>query len=380
MRRLVILALVLAWGTAGRAAAQTEVAFSGQEMIPGPWKFDNFPYFTVTPNEGFMLIGRAQYGRAADYLDRISMDSRFALEGGASPGGSRFAALMVDLPRIARGWRLAADFRLERNNRFGAFARDPGGDLALSPGDDHVRARRTRSSARVEVTRRLVGPLAIAASGSLSATDWLRLPPETGTMPAPLREENDAVGRVGLVLDLRDREFEPQKGALIEGGVYAGSFGEGYTGGYALASGFVTPRFGTVLAARIGGRSVGPDASLDARYQVPAWERPLLVLGGPQSNRGLPPGRLAGRGVLFASLEVRQVVVDGGDFAGVYLLGFVDAGRTFEDEEFRITADALEVSGGLGVALRILRANIFNLTAAKGPDGMQWMVGSGWAF
>ena len=75
---------------AGALQAQVEVAFEPQEMIPGPWKFDNFPYFTVTPNDGFMLIGRAQYGQAADFLDRVSMARRFAIEGGASPSGSRY--------------------------------------------------------------------------------------------------------------------------------------------------------------------------------------------------------------------------------------------------------------------------------------------------
>lgn len=391
MRRTLLagtVALMLGWGT---LQAQVEVAFDRQEMIPGPWKFDNFPYFTVTPNDGFMLIGRAQYGQAADFLDRVSMARRFAIEGGAAPSGSRFAALMVDMPRLAKGWRVAADFRLERNNRFGAF-RHIGLSPSIqqwsqSPEDDYSRVRRTKTSARLEVTRTVVGPLAVTASAALSEVTWSRFTgPATvvdviSNEPIPeLPGQADAVGRVGLVLDLRDREFEPQKGVLLEGGVYAGSFGEGYDGGYAIGSGFINPRFGTVIAARLGGRSVGAESPLDARYTIPAWENPLIALGGPETHRALDIGRYAGQGVLFGSLELRQVVVDGGDMLGIYGLAFLDAGRTFELEDFRITTEGLKVGGGIGVAIRVLRANVFNITAARGPDGTKVMVGSGWMF
>jgi len=394
VRRLAVLALALAWAAAGTAAAQTEVAFSGQEMIPGPWKFDNFPYFTVTPNDGFMLIGRAQYGRAADYLDRISMDSRFALEAGASPSGSRFGAVMVDLPRVAKGWRVAADLRLERNNRFGFYGLGAATtETEATPAEPFGnRVRRTRAAARVEVTRTLRGPLAVALAGGTGSVTWRGLPGPTAFEDAygNRLEEDDTWGRLALVLDLRDTEFEPRRGVLLEGGVFSGSGGDGYTGGYAVASGFVQPAFGTVVAVRIGGRGMSSEAPLSARFGIPAWERELPVLGGPGSHRALAIGRFAGHSALFGSLEVRQVVIDGGDFAGIYLIGFLDAGRVFESadgvngpatrETFRLTTDDLAVGGGLGVAIRILRANIFNLSAATGPDGMKWMVGSGWAF
>lgn len=380
MRRVVLAGLASLALAAGTLQAQVEVAFEPQEMIPGPWKFDNFPYFTVTPNDGFMFIGRAQYGQAADFLDRVSMARRFAIEGGAAPSGSRFVALMVDMPRLAKGWRLGADFRLERNNRFGATRHINAPFLDLSPPTGFFyRVRRVRASARVEVTRTIVGPLAVSASGSLSEVDWSRLPGILETQKYE-KSENDVVGRLAVVLDLRDREFEPQRGVLLEGGVYAGSFGDGYNGGYAIGSGYINPRFGTVLAARVGGRSVGAESPMDARYTIPAWENPLIALGGPETHRALDIGRYAGQGVLFGSLEIRQVMIDGGDMLGIYGLAFVDAGRSFEREEFRITTEGLKVGGGLGVAIRILRANVFNITAARGPDGTKVMVGSGWMF
>lgn len=398
MRRLFLL---MAWGIlapAGAARAQTEIEFQEPEMVAGPWKFDNFPYFTVTPNDGFMLIGRAQYGQAADFLDRVSMARRIAFEGGLSPSGSRFASLRFDAPRLAPGWRVASELRIERANRFGVYGL--GNDTyETEPTEERPypnRARRHRALARVEVTRALAGPLAVAVAGGTGRTTWTALPPDEGQFG-----EDDTWGRVALVVDTRDNEYQPTRGVLLEGGLFRGSHGGGYTGGYAVASGFIQPQFGTVLAARVGGRNLSEAAPLTALFEIPAWERDISVLGGPASHRASAIGRYAGRGVLFGSLEVRQVILDGGDFGGVYWLGFLDVGRVFkgdpdmfgaaaalqeaaliitDPESFRLTTEGLKVGGGVGLAFRILRANILSLTAALGPDGTKMMVGSGWSF
>jgi outer membrane protein assembly factor BamA len=195
---------------------------------------------------------------------------------------------------------------------------------------------------------------------------------------------------VAVVLDARDNAFEPNRGVLVEGGVFTGTGGDGYAGGYAIASGFANPAFGTVLAARLGGRSMSSDAPLTARFGIPAWEREVPMLGGPGSHRSLAVGRFAGHSALFGSLELRQVIIDAGDMAGVYGLLFLDAGRVFEGdagvdapssrESFRLTTEDLKVGGGVGVAIRLLRANIFSTSVATGPDGVKVMVGSGWMF
>lgn len=382
---------------AAPVAAQQEVPFGTQEMVAGPWKFDNFPYFTVTPNDGFMFIGRAQYGQAADYLDRISMARRFAIEGGLSPSGSRFVALMVDLPRLAPGWRLAADLRMERANRFGFHGLGNETEEVDGAADEPYgdRVRRTRAAARVEVTRTIAGRLAVAVAGGTGTTRWDALPGNShfadfASLSTGSLDEDDTWGRLALVFDTRDKEFEPTRGVLAEGGVFTGSGGDGYSGGYAIASGFINPRFGTVLAARLGGRSMSSGAPLTARFGIPAWEREVPTLGGPGSHRALAIGRFAGHSVLFGALELRQVILDGGDMVGVYGLAFLDAGRVFESdgvldapqdrESFRLTTEGLKIGGGVGVAIRLLRANIFNTTVATGPDGVKVMVGSGWMF
>lgn len=397
MRRLHLLVALAALTTAGELRAQVEIEFQEPVMMAGPWKFDNFPYFTVTPNDGFMLIGRAQYGRAADFLDRVSMAKRLAFEGGISPSGSRFASLRFDAPRLAPGWRVASELRIERANRMGFYGLGNDRD-EIAPDEDSPyvnRVRRNRALARVEVTRELTGPLSLAVAGSTGRTTWTALEGHSwfsdyaGQFGGRF-DEDDTWGRVALVVDLRDNEYEPKQGALIEGGVFTGSGGDGYTGWYALLSGYAQPAFGTVLAARLGGRSMSSEAPLTARYEIQAWEREVSVLGGPGSHRALAIGRFAGHSVLFGSLELRQQIVDAGDWGGVYGLAFVDAGRVFEydlimdaplpRQDFRLTTDGLKVGGGIGVGLRILRANVLSITAAKGPDGTKVMVGSGWGF
>lgn len=382
MARRVLLGLLLVAAPATTLRAQVEVEFTGPELIAGPWKFDNFPYFTVTPNDGFMLIARAQYGQAADFLDRVSMARRIAVEAGASPSGSRFVALMVDAARLAPGWRLASEFRLERANRMGYYGLGPDAEETDAAARLRYRVRRERLQARVELTRTITGPLHVALAGGTGSTDWHRVPGATlfaEDVGAAL-EENDTWGRVALVLDLRDNEYLPTRGLLVEGGVHTGSFGEGYTGGYGIVSGFVAPAFGTTLAARVGARSMDAAAPLAARYTLPTWERDLQLLGGPGSHRAYPIGRFAGRGALFGSLELRQLIVDGGDFGGIYGLAFLDVGRVFEEEDLTLTTEGLKVGGGLGLGLKILRANVLSITAARGPEGTRVMVGSGWAF
>jgi hypothetical protein len=94
----------------------------------------------------------------------------------------------------------------------------------------------------------------------------------------------------------------------------------------------------------------------------------------------LDTGRLAGKGVLFANLEVRHDLLPFGDLGAVTLIAFADAGRVFEGESFRLTTDDMKVGGGGGLGLRILRSTIITLNFAGGPDGFNFSVGSGWMF
>lgn len=104
------------------------------------------------------------------------------------------------------------------------------------------------------------------------------------------------------------------------------------------------------------------------------------MLGGQYSHRGLDYGRLTGRGTLFGNLEVRHDLLPFGDLGAVTLIAFLDAGRVFEGEDFRLTTNDLKVGGGGGIGLRILRSSIFTFNFGTGPDGFNFSVGSGWMF
>ena len=199
-------------------------------------------------------------------------------------------------------------------------------------------------------------------------------------VPSGELEQDDVSGRLALVYDTRDNEFDTHQGLLLEAGTQVGSGGDGYTRTYAMLRGYLTVREGTVLAARLTGSGMGGTPTLNARFTLPGWEHSLRALGGEQSHRSLDTGRLAGKGTLFLNLEAHHDLLNLGDLGAVTLLAFLDAGRVFEEESFRLTTKDMKVGGGGGVALRILRSTIFTFNFAGGPDGFNYSVGSGWMF
>jgi outer membrane protein assembly factor BamA len=306
---------------------------------------------------------------------------------GITPRGSRHAYVEFRAPQLLEGWRLDTKAAAVREARLGYFGL--GNDTEYN--DDDVteaqpflyRVRRTRYRVNAEITRELGrGPLQLAIRGDLENARFTSLPRPslfTADHGDELRE-TDVSGRVALVYDTRDNEYNTHQGLLLEAGAQVGSGGDGYTRLYGILRGYLMLREGTVVAARVAASGMGGSPTLDARYSIPGWEKEIQVLGGQYSHRALDAGRLAGRHVLFGNLEVRHDVLAFGDLGAITLLGFVDAGRVFEEESFKLTADDLRVGGGGGIALRILRSTIFTFNFAGGPDGFNYSVGSGWMF
>jgi outer membrane protein assembly factor BamA len=77
---------------------------------------------------------------------------------------------------------------------------------------------------------------------------------------------------------------------------------------------------------------------------------------------------------------VRHDVLPFGDLGAVSVVAFLDAGRVFEQESFRLTTEDMKVGAGGGIALRILRSTIFTFNFAGGPDGFKFSIGNGWMF
>ncbi len=398
MRRLPLLLLL----AAGPLAAQN----------PVPWRAGYFPYLFGDPNTGLMLVGHYQLARQADYDARVPFDGIFSAEAGASLYGSWFVTARLRAPLVVRGWRLAGDLGAVREDKFGYYGRGPdGANENFDPGAepaDFFRAHRTRYLARAEATRRLRGPVSLAVGVGVEHFRFARVTgqslfsddyfdqPLTGT---------DATGRLSAVVDTRDNEFLPTRGLLLEAGGYGGTgrseerniippppqqgavayvasyTGSGYAAGYLHLRGYVSPRPGTVVAARIGYRSVGRNAPLEARYGFAGWEGDIPVVGGAESDRSFVRGRLFGRNVGLGSVEVRHNLLDVGDYGGITLIAFSDAARAWDSDAVGPTLrKRWKVGGGGGVAVRVLRSALVTMNFAGGPDGFTFSMGNGRSF
>lgn len=368
---------------------------------PLPWRTSYFPYFTVSPNDGLMGIARVLLFRQAEYGERVALRDAVAIEGGYSTKDAWMLRGRADFPKLADGWRLAASVETGKQPRFGPL---------------EMPVARTRTNGWVDVTRQLRGRLGLAVRG---AVDRQRVaggydlfsryprttleavecaPPKLCILPESYRvTQTDVNGRAALVLDLRDREFETRSGALIEAGLFTGIGGgdQRYTGGYAAARGWFTPRRGTLLTTRLALQAVSKTDAIGILQEMPTWESPITTFGGPNSHRGLGIGEVAGRGRLLAGAEIRHDLLNVGDFGAITAVAFVDGGRVFRDlwslvdpqsgvplpsGKLELTLTDWTVGAGGGIAIRVLRSAQLVITAARGAGVTRWYVSSGWSW
>jgi outer membrane protein assembly factor BamA len=366
----------------GRLVAQ---AAEEPEKKP-PWRTSYFPYVTGMANDGPELAFRVRYWQPAEYEDRVTTRAALTGDAGFTFRGGRHVKLQYKAPRIWNGWRLNTFAGAIREVRFGFFGLGndaPFNKNLVTKANPYIyRVRRTRYRGLFEVTKQLQGPLQVAILGDIERARFTSLPAASlfKTDFGPELKQTDASGRVAVVYDTRDNEYNTHKGLLLEAGGQVASGGDGYTRLYTVLRGYLPVREGTVVAARIAASGTGGTPSLDARYTIPAWENWIPVLGGPYSQRSLDTGRLAGKHVILGNLEVRHDLLAFGDLGAITLLAFTDAGRVFEQENFKLTTKGLKWGGGGGIALRILRSSILTFNFAGGPDGFNFSFGQGWMF
>jgi outer membrane protein assembly factor BamA len=351
-----------------------------------PWRTSYFPYISGLANDGPVISARIRYWQPAPYEARTTYTAALDGAAGVSFRGTRYAAVRFRAPGLWNDWRLDASLVAERLARFGYFGLGNDTEYDKDRIDEAspfiFRVRRIRYEGRVELTRRIRGPLHVALRTDVGQARFT-------TLPGPSNfeddfgdglEQDDVSGRLALIYDTRDTEFNTLRGVFAEAGAQVGSGGDGYTRLYGVVRGYVPVREGTVVAARLVGSGMGGTPTLYARYDLPTWNDQVPVLGGEYSHRSFDTGRFAGKGLLFGNLEVRHDLLPFGDLGAITLVAFLDAGRVFEEESFRLTTDDLHVGGGGGVALRILRSTIFTFNFAGGPDGFNFSVGNGWMF
>ncbi len=355
------------------------------------WRANYFPYPGSAPNDFPMLGLWYSYRQQADYYSPSAASGELTADAGIAVHGSWRAGLSFRAPQLWPNWRLVAIAGITQDHRFGYYGlgNDAEYDKAIErDSSQFYRMQRTRYGGMVEATRELVPHLRMALAGS---AEYSRFQSLSGA--SLFRQDfggaevaqSEAAARITLLYDSRDREFNPSKGLFIEASALAAAGLSASTAGYGrytvMARGYVSVREGTVLSARIGGSGTSGNPSFGARYEIPSWEsQPVSALGGVRTNRSLVEGRYGGRDVLLASGEIRHDLINAGDFGAITLIAFVDAGRVFEDEKFKLTTDGMKVGGGGGVALRFLRLSTFTFNFAGGPDGFNFTAGTGWSF
>lgn len=351
-----------------------------------PWRLSYFPYISGLANDGPVISARARYWQPAVYEARTTYTAALDAATGTSFRGTRYAGVRFRAPGLWKDWRLDGSLVAERLARFGYFGlgndTEYEKDLVTEATPFLFRVRRIRYEGRLEVTRRIRGPLHAAVRADLASARFT-------TLPGPSRftadfgdglEQDEVSGRLALVLDTRDTEFNTMRGVFVEAGAQVGDADQSYSRLYGVIAGYYPIREGTVVAARLVGSGMGGTPTLYARSNVPSWNDQVPVLGGEHSHRSFDTGRFLGEGTLFGNLEVRHDVLPFGDLGALTVVAFVDAGRVFEGESFRLTTNDLHVGGGGGVALRLLRSTIFVFNFAGGPDGFNFSLSNGWMF
>ncbi len=372
-------------GPVALTAQQTTAAAAPRNDLP--WKDSYFPYINGAPNDFPMFYGHFSYFKRADYEARSIFAANLSIDGGVGFHGSRALIATFNAPLLWPHWRLAARAGTYRQGRLGYYGLGNSTKIDKAIQDtasDYYRVHRTRYWVQAEVSREIVPRLFLAVNGGY-------LPSHFTTVSGPSLfqtefgndvTDTDLRGGVRLVYDGRNNDYDPRSGFCVEVGAMAGSGGDGYQryGGLLGAWLPIPITEGTVLAGWLGGSNITGSPPLNARFEVPIWETEIPVLGGAQSNRGLPSQRFVGRGVLAARLEARQDIINAGDFGALIVFLFADAGRVFESEPFKITTEDMKLGGGGGLAIRLLRSTIITFNFAGGPEGFQFTAGANWPF
>jgi hypothetical protein len=349
------------------------------------WLLSYFPYVGGGAGGGPVAIGRVRYFQPAPWQDRVTYRADVVGEIGIGLHGSHLARISASAPLLAPGWRATADIQAIRNTRanFYGIGNNTDRDEARLDADEFAyQTHHTSYTGSAEISRRIHGPLWLAAGGGATHDRFYALSPgsEFALAFGDRATDTDVHGKLELVLDTRDNEWDPMRGIVAEAGLQQGSGGDGYTRLFGMVRGYYDLSDATVLAARVAASDIHGSPPLSALLSVPAWESPVKVYGGSHTNRGLDGNRLLGTGVLMGSAEVRQYLMTFKNAVTIGAVGFVDAGRVFQGERLRLTTKDLSVSGGGGLVLRLLRGNTAIFNVAQGPDGVEVSVSGGWAF
>ncbi|MFI5234221.1 MAG: BamA/TamA family outer membrane protein [Gemmatimonadales bacterium] len=377
-RRLALCGAVLVFLSSGLHAQETD-----------PWRNSFYPVISYTGNDGFGLGAEVTWTKRAPWDATFPHRAQLALLASYSTAGSYTAFVTFAAPGLSPDWRFRAEAGAERQAHFEFYGLGDTTtwDRSLATGADkyYYRLDRRHLVGNFELSRRLHGHLWLAGAGAYSHT---RFDPLSGNSvfkqmhPVGSLIDDDATGRLSLVLDTRDNEYDTRRGLLLETSALAGSGGAGYQRYTTVLRGWKA--FGDYATWWVDGRVLASSTNsmppLNAQFFLQTWENSIRSFGGVETNRGLVDQRYVGRDVLAANLNVNRDLVNVGLYGALSVHAFVDAGRVFENEGFSLTANGMKVGGGAGVALRFGRTAIYTFNFAGGPDGFVFTLGDGWMF
>lgn len=359
-----------------------------------PWIGINYPKLFWTEKSGVAFGARLSMIRqlsSENYLSPSPYEASLIVDGQLTTSGSRQLLLELNAPAWADGWRFRAALRGSRQTRENYFGVATA-ELEESQPDEFYESQFNRLRARGTVQRRIIGHLRLL--GGVQVERWkvepittdsrLQQDLQAATVAGIDDPTTDFSWRLGLVFDTRNDEISSDRGVLVEtifSVADSGFAGDAhYTRTTVAASGYLPVSDSWVLAARVLGQGMGGSPTVGSLYLIESSRGPFDGLGGNGSHRALPENRLLGKHKLLGNFEARYHALNVPRTVRATVVGFVDAGRVFQDESFEITLDGLEVGGGLGLFLQLARAGILGSTFAVGSEGLQASFHSSWPF
>jgi len=319
--------------------------------------------WSVLPGIGYDSdegLGYSVDGGLYQYGDGTRLPYRWALEPSVyvTSKGRVSITAFYDVPRaFGERVRVSARANLDRDccQPFYGLGNASLNDTTLPT--RYYTYRRNRVTAAVSVQVNLLPHLRVlsgiaADRGTAAARDSATLFAQDAT-----GETRTSLGpKLGLVYDTRDLERDPHRGVWIEGVAWQGLVMEGgeFTRITATLRGYLSPYARLTFAARLFGEHVRGDMPLALLADLGSSFQDFTGVGGAESVRGVLRQRFLGRTRMLTNLEIRLRGPGFRLFDAPWQLGavgFVDAGRVWDDRGLGDGSAGLHWGKGLGLRI-----------------------------
>ncbi len=217
----------------------------------------------------------------------------------------------------------------------------------------------------------------VAAARNITATrdpqTLFSLDAARGVIPATDSAYNSWGPKVGVIFDTRDFERDPRSGVWIDGLVWQGLKILGGSSNFTRVSGtvrgYISPKEWVTFAGRIIGETIGGDMPQPMMNDLGSSFQDFAGIGGAETIRGIFRQRFLGHTRALGNFEVR-VRGPRFNFLGapwrLGAVGFLDAGRVWDDRGFGDGDVGMHVGKGLG--FRVAWGQSFIIAADFGHE------------